>query len=126
MSDNDPVKKEIADKALKLRNAQEAVHRPEASERDQADLKLIEQDLLAEKMKARRGAAHKGSGSPSPPASLKDRMEKKLDAALKESFPGSDPVSFVEAAPVNEGDRDLTAVKINDGPGGTGPKPKSK
>ena len=38
-------------------------------------------------------------------------LDRKLDAALKESFPGSDPVSFVQAAPVKPHDEELTSVK---------------
>jgi hypothetical protein len=39
-------------------------------------------------------------------------VDKKLDEALKGTFPGSDPVSFVEAAPVKEHDRSLPDVKL--------------
>ena len=34
-----------------------------------------------------------------------------LDSALKDSFPGSDPVSFIEATPVKPGDESLASVK---------------
>ena len=37
-------------------------------------------------------------GRPSKP----DDADAKLDKALKDSFPGSDPVSFVEAAPLKD------------------------
>ena len=40
----------------------------------------------------------------------KARMEDKLDQALEDSFPASDPVSFIEPAPAN-GSRKLPAVK---------------
>ncbi len=42
----------------------------------------------------------------------KKALDKKLDEALEGSFPGSDPVSFVEAAPVKERDRSLPAVRV--------------
>jgi hypothetical protein len=40
----------------------------------------------------------------------KARMDDKLDQALEDSFPASDPVSFIEPAPAN-GSRKLPAVK---------------
>ncbi len=119
MDSRKPQEQELDDKALKARNARELAEAPGASDRDKADQKLVEQDLIAEQQKARRGARHEGeakteSSPPDKSSSLKDRMEKKLDAALKDSFPGSDPVSFVEAAPVKKGDRSLTEVKVNE------------
>lgn len=117
MDNRSPQHKELEDKALKARNARKLAKAPNASERDKADQKLLEQELIAEQQKARREAG-KGEPKKAPadkPSKLEDRLEKKLDAALEDSFPGSDPVSFVEAAPVNEGDRDLTAVKVGDG-----------
>jgi hypothetical protein len=58
--------------------------------RDKADLKLLEQEVTAERLKAKRPAKKKDN-----PAS----EDEKLDKALRDSFPGSDPVSFIEAAP---------------------------
>lgn len=43
--------------------------------------------------------------------SLKGRMDDKLDQALADSFPASDPVSFIQPAPMNPGDRELTVVE---------------
>jgi hypothetical protein len=40
----------------------------------------------------------------------KARMDDKLDHALEDSFPASDPVSFIEPGPANGG-RKLPAVK---------------
>lgn len=125
MDNRKPQQKELEDKALKARNAREMAQAPDASERDKADLKLTEQDLVAEKLKARR-RSRQGEAKASAPdksSKLADRLEKKLDAALKDSFPGSDPVSFVEAAPIQEGDHDLTSVKVNDQQAGA---PKEK
>jgi hypothetical protein len=42
---------------------------------------------------------------------LKDEVEDKLDEALRDSFPASDPVSFIEPGPVKDGDRNLPVVK---------------
>jgi hypothetical protein len=38
-------------------------------------------------------------------------MEDKLDQALEDSFPASDPVSFIEPGPVNGGDRNVPAER---------------
>jgi hypothetical protein len=43
--------------------------------------------------------------------SAKQKVDEKLDRALEETFPGSDPVSLTEPAPVSEQDKDLSAVK---------------
>jgi hypothetical protein len=42
---------------------------------------------------------------------LKAEVEDKLDQALRDSFPASDPVSFIEPGPVKDGDRNLPVVK---------------
>jgi len=112
MSEHDRMKKELEDAELKLRGARQAAAAPDASERDKSDLKLIEQEFLALQQKARRGPAD--SKPQEHPSDLGKKMDKKLDSALKDSFPGSDPVSFVEAAPVKEHDRSLTSVKVNE------------
>ena len=85
------IKKELEDKAQKLRSAKEAAAAPEASERDKSDLKIIEQEYQAEKQKAAREAA---GGS-----AAKNKTDDELDRALKDSFPGSDPVAITEPAP---------------------------
>jgi hypothetical protein len=41
----------------------------------------------------------------------KQKVDEKLDQALEETFPGSDPVSFIEPAPVKEQDKELGTVK---------------
>ena len=43
--------------------------------------------------------------------SLKSILEDKLDQALEDSFPASDPVSFIEPAPGNAGDQKTPVVK---------------
>jgi len=85
----------------KLQDAKRATHMPDASEREKADLKLLEQQVVGEKLKAKRPAKKKQAES---------TVDAKLDKALKDSFPGSDPVSFVEAAPIKKHDRGLSTV----------------
>lgn len=112
MGRNEHGRKELEDKAEKVRNARASAERPRATAREKADLKLLEQDYLAEQQKARRSksARTKGTASKKLP-SQSDRTEKKLDAALKDSFPGSDPVSSLEPSPVNKRGRNFRPVK---------------
>jgi len=91
----------LSDLNDKLQNAKEAAKAGDAGEREKADLKLLEQEVAAEKMKAKR---------PAPKHKPASDVDEKLDKALKDSFPGSDPVSFVEAAPVKPHDRKLSTV----------------
>ena len=106
----EPMQQELEDIELKLRSAREAAGRAEATEKDKADLKLIEQEYLAAQQKERRQS---NAGDTSRPRlDGKKALDKKLDEALEGTFPGSDPVSFVEAAPVKERDRSLPAVKV--------------
>ena len=42
---------------------------------------------------------------------LKAEVDDKLDQALRDSFPASDPVSFIEPGPVNDRDRKLPVVE---------------
>jgi hypothetical protein len=49
-------------------------------------------------------------------AQVDDKLEDKLDQALKDSFPASDPVSFLQPGPLKDSDRKLPAVEAaNDG-----------
>ena len=93
----------LSDLTSKLANAREAANAPQSGNREKADLKLLEQEVLAEKLKARR-PAHQAK----PPSS---EVDAKLDKALKDSFPGSDPVSFLEPAPIKDADRALSTVQ---------------
>jgi hypothetical protein len=86
----------------KLQDAKRSAHMPGASKREKADLKLLEQEAMAERLKAKRPTKSKTKA----PA---DDVDAKLDKALKDSFPGSDPVSFVQAAPARK--RDLRRAK---------------
>lgn len=104
---------ELTDQAHKLRSAKKAAAAPEATERDKSDLKIIEQQFQADKMKLNRNPDGARADQPKKDLPLPEKMERQLDSALKDSFPGSDPVSFLEAAPVKPGDKDLTAVKAS-------------
>lgn len=83
-----------------------------ASERETSDMKMMEQELLALEQRIGREETGKKKPSRSQSGSLTEKMDRKLDAALKDSFPGSDPVSFIEATPVKQGDESLTEVKV--------------
>jgi len=43
---------------------------------------------------------------------LKAAVDEKLDQALQDSFPASDPVSFIQPVPANEGDEKLPVVEV--------------
>ena len=45
----------------------------------------------------------------------KAKLDEKLDQALKDSFPASDPVSFLEPAPVKDADRKPSVDEAADG-----------
>ncbi len=112
MTSIDVIQKELEDIELKLSSARKAAAAPEATEKDKADLKLIEQEYLAAQAKARRGQSGGAGKAEDQPSDPKKKLDKKLDEALKGSFPGSDPVAFVEAAPIKEHDRSLPDVKL--------------
>lgn len=80
------------------------------SDREASDLKMMEQELLALEQRIAREESGNAPGKGNP-SSLTEKMDRKLDAALKDSFPGSDPVSFIEATPVKPGDESLVSVK---------------
>jgi hypothetical protein len=48
---------------------------------------------------------------------LKARVDEKLDQALKDSFPASDPVSFLQPVPMKDGDRKLPVVEVGNDSG---------
>jgi len=104
----------------------EAAGRADATEKDKADPKLIEQEYLAVQQKERRRS--NANDASRPRLDGKKALDKKLDEALEGTFPGSDPVSFVEAAPVKERDRSLPSVRVAEQqqPEKTEAAPKSK
>ena len=67
------------------------------SDREASDLKMMEQELLA--LEQRIAHEERAPSGKSKARSGSD-TDSKLDAALKDSFPGSDPVSSIEPAPV--------------------------
>ncbi len=67
------------------------------SDREASDLKMMEQQLLALEQ---RISHEKNAPSSKNKARSGSDTDSKLDAALKDSFPGSDPVSSIEPAPV--------------------------
>jgi Skp family chaperone for outer membrane proteins len=97
---------ELKDLNHKLQNAKDEAETHDPSKREKADLKLLEQEVAAGKLKAKHPAAK------TPKA--ESEVDAKLDKALKDSFPGSDPVSFVEAAPITKHDRKLSTVLDED------------
>lgn len=110
MSAIDTMRKELEDIELKPRSAREAASAAGATEKDKADLKLIEQEYLAARQNAKhaRSNAGKPQGQPSDP---KAELDRKLDAALKDTFPSSDPVAIAEPTAVKKQDRALPEVK---------------
>ncbi len=81
---------ELDDLKHKAKGAKDAAKHPQASERDKADHKILEQQAAAKKLEIEH---------PPKPSKNGDHVDAKLDKALKDSFPGSDPVSFTQAAP---------------------------
>jgi hypothetical protein len=113
MSASDTMRKELEDIELKLRSAREAAGAAGATEKDKADLKLIEQEYHAAQRKAKHAGDDAGK-SRDQPSDPKAKLDKKLDSALKDTFPSSDPVSVAEPSPVKENDRSLPEVKAAD------------
>jgi hypothetical protein len=91
MPSNKHAQAKLRDLNDKLQNAKDAARIEKPDDRDKADLKLLEQEVAAQKLKAKRPAPREKKAE--------SEVDAKLDKALKDSFPGSDPVSFVEAAP---------------------------
>jgi hypothetical protein len=104
---------QLEDLKAKVESAREAAAKPDASERDKADLSLMEQEMMALEKRVVHASAGAASKEANKPTTLQEKIERKLDAALKDSFPGSDPVSFVEAAPLKPEDKKLPIVKAN-------------
>lgn len=48
---------------------------------------------------------------------LKAQIDDQLDQALKDSFPASDPVSFLQPVPMKNGDRKLPVVEASNDSG---------
>lgn len=106
MTETEQLMQERDDLKAKIAGARKSGN---ASERETSDLKMMEQELLA--LEQRIGREESGKKEPTRSGSLDETMDRKLDGALKDSFPGSDPVSFIVATPVKQGDESLTEVK---------------
>jgi hypothetical protein len=85
---------EAAEARLRAESARKAAASADAGDREKADLRLLEQKEVAESLRAKR--VDRGSRRTL-------SKETKLDQALQDTFPGSDPISFVVAAPSREG-----------------------
>ncbi|MBS0538263.1 MAG: hypothetical protein JSR47_05880 [Proteobacteria bacterium] len=79
-------KEEQADLEAKVSNARADAKSAKPGTREEADLKILEQEALGKKLQAKHEKASAGG-------------DDKLDKALKDTFPSSDPVSMVQAAP---------------------------
>ncbi|HZQ00704.1 MAG TPA: hypothetical protein VFB13_14260 [Reyranella sp.] len=89
-----PARQRIDDLNEKVKSAKRAARKSGATDRAKADLKLLEQQAKGEKLRARH--------PPKPPSAAR-KTERKLDKALKDTFPGSDPVSAAEAGRRKDG-----------------------
>lgn len=98
-----PRKRELEEAQEKVRGARDAATTDTAGAREMADLKLLEADAAGKKLRS----ADEDNGRTTDKES---GVEGKLDKALKDSFPASDPVSFLEAAPIKQQDRALSTV----------------
>lgn len=88
---------EVRDLERKVADARRTVRTTNAADRSQSDLRMLEQELLA--LRQRLDHTHYKT-EPSPAGeSPTERIERKLDSALSDSFPGSDAVSFLEPTP---------------------------
>jgi phage-related minor tail protein len=95
MTEAERLHTEISDLERKVRHARQENRRGALSERQRADLRMMEQTLQALKQRRRQRRDRSRESADSSP----ETMERKLDSALADSFPGSDPVSFLEPAP---------------------------
>lgn len=91
--------RELHDAREKLGNARRTTQSGRAGKRAKADLKLLEQAAAGKKLKAAHAVRHERKMALRGKAGTGKDVESKLDRALKDSFPGSDPVSSLEAAP---------------------------
>jgi hypothetical protein len=104
MTETEELMQERDDLQAKIGSARSAAKATGASEREKSDLMMLEQKLQALEQRIAHTAAAVASKGDKPKSSA-DTMEKKLDGALKDSFPGSDPVAFIEGAPSKPADR---------------------
>ena len=93
MSSSDVMQKELADIEQKLASARQAADAPGASERNKADLKLLEQEYLAPAARrTARQAAAQGESNPPVPGRRSKRNSMKpwrraFQAAIRSPLP---------------------------------------
>lgn len=97
MTKTELLMQERDDLQAKIASAREA---KTESERETSDLKMMEQELMALEQRIGRSGNEKAGTKGDKPHSDAEKMERKLDEALKDSFPGSDPVSTIEPTPI--------------------------
>lgn len=83
MSNKKEAQAEREDLKSKRKDAQEAADSPNAGSREQADLKLAEQEEAAAKLREKHPPERSGE----------------FDESLKATFPGSDPVAATQPGP---------------------------
>ncbi len=88
---------EIDDLERKVADAGRSARPKKDSDRSCANFLMLEQELLA--LKQQLDHAPHGTEPSFRGESPTYRMNRKLDSALSDSFPGSDAVSFLEPAP---------------------------
>lgn len=97
MTRTEQLMQERDDLQAKIASARQA---EPSSDRETSDLKMMEQELLALEQRIARADTSSAASERKPARAPVETLDRKLDAALEDSFPGSDPVSFIEAAPV--------------------------
>ena len=97
MTETERLLSEIRDLERKVAAAGRSEGARNTSDRRRSDLQMLEQQLLA--LKQRLDHAPRATRSSPSGESPAEMMERKLDSALSDSFPGSDAVSFLQPTP---------------------------
>jgi hypothetical protein len=97
MTETERLLTEIRDLERKVADTGRPEGARNSSDRRRSDLQMLEQQLLALRQRLDHTPHGRGSSPVGEPPT--DRMERKLDSALSDSFPGSDAVSFLQPAP---------------------------
>lgn len=97
MTEADRLVIQIHDLERTVANGRRSTRREKSSGRRRSDLQRLEQELQA--LKQRLGRTSNRFEANPPTQVSPETMERKLDSALFDSFPGSDAVSFLEPTP---------------------------
>jgi len=97
MTEADRLLTQIRDFERKAANGRRSTQAVKSSGRRHSDLQWLEQELQTLKQRLDRTSNRFEANSPTEVAA--ETMERKLDSALFDSFPGSDAASFLEPAP---------------------------